>query len=129
MVTEAGAGHVPRRVGAVHACLLAMHHGELRRARAHAAAVARKQIAVAALLTLAARRALNGGDWDGHVMLGLQVRGRAPSGRLAADGRKSGADGVGGDEASRAWLELEPTFALPGGGVGQAVPILLCMRS
>ncbi len=60
MVCEAGAGHVPRRVGAVHARLLTMHHGELRRARAHAAAVARKQIALAALLTLGARPALNG---------------------------------------------------------------------
>ena len=66
MVTEAGAGHVPRRIGAVQARLLTMHQGELRRARAHAAAVARKQIAVAALLTLAARPALNGGDWDGQ---------------------------------------------------------------
>ena len=86
MGTEAGAGHVPRRVGAVHARLLTMHHDELRRARAHAAAVARKLIAVAALLALAARPALNGGDWDGHVMLGLQVAGRAPSRRLTADG-------------------------------------------
>ena len=50
MGTEAGAGHVPRRVGAVHARLLTMHHDELRRARAHAAAVARKLIAVAAVL-------------------------------------------------------------------------------
>ena len=86
MGTEAGAGQEPRRVGAVHARLLTMHHDELRRARAHAAAVARKLIAVAALLALAARPALNGGDWDGHVMLGLQVAGRAPSRRLTADG-------------------------------------------
>ena len=51
--TEAGAGHAPRRVKAVHERLLTMHHGEQRRARAHAAAVAQKQIAVAALMTLA----------------------------------------------------------------------------
>ena len=37
-------------------------------------------------LALAARPALNEGDWDGHVMLGLQVAGRAPSRRLTADG-------------------------------------------
>jgi hypothetical protein len=89
MVTEAGAGHVARRVVAVHARLFTMHHSELRRTRAHAAAVARKQIALAALLTLAARSgALNGGDWDGQLMLGLQVTGQAPSGREAADGVK-----------------------------------------
>ena len=55
MGTEAGAVQEPRRVGAVHARLFTMHHDELRRARAHAAAVARKLIAVAALLALAAR--------------------------------------------------------------------------
>ena len=106
MGTEAGAGHV--RVGAVHSRLLTMHHDELRRSRAHAAAVARKQIAVAALLTLAARPALNGGDCDGHVMLGLQVAGRAQSERLAADGvekrrrRRGGGRGVTRIARSRA---------------------------
>ena len=59
------------------------------------------------------------------MMLGLQVAGRAPSGRLDADGVESSIDGVGVDGWSRAWLELELTFALPGGGVGQAVLIWL----
>ena len=57
-------------------------------------------------------------------MLGLQMTGRAPSERLAADGvekrrRRRG----GGDWAPRAWFELELTFALPAGqrrGAGSA---------
>ena len=125
MGTEAGAGHVPRRVGAVHARLLTMHHDELRRARAHAAAVARKLIAVAALLALAARPALNGGDWDGHVMLGLQVAGRAPSRRLTADGiekrRRRRGGGRGFTRMARARADVRAAGRRRGAGSADLV--------
>ena len=108
MSRDAGEHAEPRRLRVFDEQLHRVQHDKLRRARAHAAAEAHLGVADRAPLLTSPGPALDGGDVDGPVQLGVDQARRAPRRRRAGDAMEA-LSGLGRRRCGRAG-------ALAGGG-------------